>query len=281
MKIKKVLLFSICLCLALFSASVLVFPRTSNQAYADEVVELRLLKSSSYNQTPVMQPAGNNFTFAYDVNDIFTLKLVNTLNSGDSIQYYYYKEGDFKYTKIPAGDTQTEVVITNYLKSIGSYKFFAKLNNQLSSQNNIYTINITQGLMQDLNLTVRCDEVAGESGQMNSYRLTLLNNEEQTGFNIDNVQVLWYLDTGAEEVLVRSGNSVLFKPLMEGKTKIKVTLLQNGTNLLEEADRPVLDFMARKNNSADILWYVLGAVGLMTIGLVISIVVKIKNEKVW
>ena len=56
---------------------------------------------------------------------------------------------------------------------------------------------------------------------------------------------------------------------------------QGMTLFSQENIPPEIEILARSNNTANVLMYVLIVVGVLTAGLIISIVVKVKSEKVW
>ena len=86
---------------------------------------------------------------------------------------------------------------------------------------------------------------------------------------------------GDSSYLVRSGNHVIYQPEQEGRFTIRADVLSNGVSILGSTRMPEVEILARSNNTANVLMYVLIVVGVLTVGLVISIVVKVKSEKVW
>ena len=247
-------------------------------------VELALYWASSPETEPVFvaPESGNYYKFVYNMTDVFELRVYSQLDSTDKVQFYYYKDGNYKYIEIPNEENLRSIDISSLIKSVGTYKFFAKVNNNLIGENNIYTINIISSPETSLNLGITYEEIIGEAGTMNSYRLILTNTgSNNSGYNLDNLTILWYIVEGDNSYLVRSGNYVTYTPESEGRFTIKADVLLNGVSILGGTRAPEVEILARSNNSANVLMYVLIVVGVLTVGLVISIVIKVKSEKVW
>lgn len=261
---------------------------TTGDGSGDEVVEgevelaLYWAEDSSTEPRFVAPEAGNYYEFEYNMTDVFELRVYSQIESTDRVQFYYYKDGNYKYIEIPNEDNSRSIDISTILKSVGTFKFFAKINNNLIGENNIYTINIINSPESSLVVGISYEEIIGEAGTMNSYRLILSNTGSTTsGFNLDDLTILWYIVEGDSAYLVRSGNYATYTPEAEGRFTIRADVLSNGVSILGTSRMPEVEILARSNNSANVLMYVLIVVGVLSVGLVISIVIKVKSEKVW
>lgn len=253
-------------------------------SYAPGEVELALYRASdSFSEPQFVAPLdGNFYEFEYNMTDVFELRVYSQIEATDRVQFYYFTDGNYKYIEIPNEENARSIDISSLLKSVGTYRFFAKINNNLIGENNIYTINIINSPESSLNVAITYEEIIGDAGTMNSYRLILSNNgSTSSGFNLDNLTILWYVVEGDSSYLVRSGNHVIYQPEQEGRFTIRADVLSNGVSILGSTRMPEVEILARSNNTANVLMYVLIVVGVLTIGLVISIVVKVKSEKVW
>ena len=253
-------------------------------SYAPGEVELALYRASDSSSEPqfVAPLDGNFYEFEYSMTDVFELRVYSQIEDTDRVQFYYFTDGNYKYIEIPNEENARSIDISSLLKSVGTYRFFAKINNNLIGENNIYTINIINSPESSLNVAITYEEIIGDAGTMNSYRLILSNNgSTSSGFNLDNLTILWYVVEGDSSYLVRSGNHVIYQPEQEGRFTIRADVLSNGVSILGTTRMPEIEILARSNNTANVLMYVLIVVGVLTVGLIISIVIKVKSEKVW
>lgn len=248
-------------------------------------VELEILMATSETSSPTLvTPSGTRkYSFKFNKNYVYTLRAKTSLQSSDVLQFFYFKQGNSKYIEIPNASNLREINISSILKSVGEYKFFAKVNGHLVSTDKIYTVQVERSDSEKIKIQISANEIIGESGGMNSYRLSVQNLNENAGIDLDNLTILWYLIDGDNTYLIRSGNNVIYTPTSEGREKIKVDILQNGVSLLspENANDATVSIVARSNNSVNVLIWVLAVVGVLSIGLTISIVVKVKSERVW
>lgn len=248
-------------------------------------VELEILMATSETSSPsVATPSGTRkYTFKFNKNYVYTLRSKTNLQASDVLQFFYFKQGNSKYIEIPNASNLREINISSILKSVGEYKFFAKVNGHLVATDKIYTVQIERSDSEDLHIQLTANEIIGESGGMNSYRLSVQNLNENAGIDLDELTILWYLIDGDNTYLIRSGNNVVYTPTSEGREKIKVDILHNGVSILspENANNATISIVARSNNSVNVLIWVLAVVGVLSIGLTISIVVKVKSERVW
>lgn len=246
-------------------------------------VELALYWGTSVSNMQYVTPQSNNYyEFPFNAEDVFELRVETSLSATDRVQFFYYKEGNYKYMEIENKENARTIDITNLLKSVGTLKFFAKLNNNLVGENNVYTINITPAPESTVSFDITYEEIIGSSGGMNSYRLILTNNAgNSSGFDIENLTILWYVVDGNNSYLIRSGNYALYTPDQEGRFTIKADALSNGVSIFTSTSQPETEILARSNNSANVLMYVLIVVGVLSVGLAISIIIKVKSEKVW
>ncbi len=247
-----------------------------------EGVELGVYYSeTSYGNLEKVLSQTNKFTFVYTKDARFELRVESELQPTDSIKFYYCKNQDFKYVEIPNINNFPEMEVTNILTSVGTYQFFAVLNDNLSGENiNLYEIEITKSTETEFNPTITYEEIIGNPGEINKYKF-ILQNLNETGYDIDDLTILWYIVEDNTEYLIATGNSALYTPLTQGRFTVRANVLLNSIPILDQSSKPEMEILARSNNSANVLMYVLIVVGVLSVGLAISIVIKIKSEKVW
>lgn len=250
-------------------------------SYAPGEVELGLYRSTGSSEMQYISPQeGNIYILDFDLSVEYELRVQSQLLDDDEVKFYYFTDGNYKYIEIPDTDNDRVVDITTLLSSSGTYKFFAKINNNLIGENNIYTIKILTKAMLNVNITY--EEIIGEAGSMNHYRLILNNiGGNSSGYDLNNLTILWYINGSLSPA--RQGNYAEYIPEEEGRFSVTVDVLdgQGMTLFSQENIPPEIEILARSNNTANVLMYVLIVVGVLTVGLVISIVIKVKSEKVW
>ena len=254
----------------------------SNSSLTSQTVELGIYYSETqYGQLEKVISQNNEFSFPYSNDSKIELWVESDLQDSDIVRFFYCKNDDYKYVEISNINNLREIDITSILTSVGTYQFFAVLNGDLSGENiNIYKINIQKSADVEFNPTITYEEIIGNPGEINKYKLTL-QNLGQTGYDVDELTILWYIVEDNNEYLSAIGNGALYTPLTQGRFTVRANVMLNGVSILEQISRPEIEILARANNSANVLMYVLIVVGVLSIGLVVSIVIKVKSEKVW
>ncbi|MDD2445488.1 MAG: hypothetical protein PHX09_01605 [Clostridia bacterium] len=220
-----------------------------------------------------------------------TLTVNYNFEIGDSITYYYLKTDSIsvKYQTVKSLNPTLIVDNTNIgtagditfnpylLDKSGSYNIFALIQVGLTGEKiraNSVNITLNAPSLSQLELKIYCTELQGASGELKTYFFSadiLLDGKK---VNSEDYVIYWYF--GYPETYPYSNKSSFeWKPNDTGNYLVFAKI--SDSNVKSKILSIVIDY----DRTKEIILIIVGAVALMTLFVIITTYIKVKNERVW
>ncbi|MDD4816146.1 MAG: hypothetical protein PHQ62_03320 [Clostridia bacterium] len=288
MKKNKINLFFV-FCAIIFCATCFLIPITNNanNVSADSLQVVRKTGSTS--------TSASTFSVLYANKDTnITFKINNfTFEVGDIITYYFLNDNtSSKYQNLIIND-QTSITITNInintaseiilkpsiLGEPATYKIMATVQDA-STGYLLIASPITFELCkpEDITLSISYEILNSQSGEINTYRL--IATLKYNGYVIDPTayEIRWYLANMENNVPFANRTNFEWTPPELGTYTIRAEV--DGTSSVINSGN-VLSLLVVYGNTFTLIVAVSAIALLMTAGVIISTVIKVKKERVW
>lgn len=264
---------------------------------------LRLFSSAQngeYSDYEQIEPADYDYEITYASGTSYILKLWGEVggesrailrsdyDAGQSISFYYVRSGnDLKYIKLDTltinadgsaswesgsslSTTEIYLPISGNLLNVGTYRFFAVLEG-VGTSYNICEIRLNPPETLRIS-SIEMQEERGAPGELSAYTFAVI---LQDSYGLD-PEIVWEIDG---EVVGYGSRLESYVPTEQGAHRVTAKLVING--VVSENSAYSTSFNATQNNTIVIIIGCGVFVLLLIIALVVTIVVKIRRERIW